>query len=70
MKRAIVLGALIVVSALSLVIVGQQAGRGGGAQQAPRVVEVEKLKENLFVLKGGGDDELPQDPCLQAHCFL
>jgi glyoxylase-like metal-dependent hydrolase (beta-lactamase superfamily II) len=43
---------LIAVGALSLAVAAQQAG--GGGQQAPRVVEVEKLKDNLFVLKGGG----------------
>ena len=52
MKRSIVLGVLIGVGALSLVVAARQAG--GGGQQAPKVVEVEKLKENLFVLKGGG----------------
>src|SRR6266581_5923808 len=45
LKRSIVLGTLIGLGALSLVV---------AAQQAPRVVEVEKLKDNLFVLKGGG----------------
>src|SRR5260370_2926735 len=49
MKRSVVLCALLVVSALSMVIVAQQ----GGGQQA-RVVEAEKLKDNLWVLKGGG----------------
>ena len=44
MKRSTVLGVLIAVGALSMVIVAQQ----------PRVIEVEKLKDNLFVLKGGG----------------
>jgi glyoxylase-like metal-dependent hydrolase (beta-lactamase superfamily II) len=52
MKRVIVLGMLIVVSALSLVVAAQQQGAGG--QPQARVVEVEKLKDNLFVLKGGG----------------
>src|SRR5678816_2312487 len=59
MKRIIVLAALIAVCGLSLVITAQQqAGRGAapaGAQaQAPRVVEVDKLKDNLYVLRGGG----------------
>jgi glyoxylase-like metal-dependent hydrolase (beta-lactamase superfamily II) len=49
MKRGIVLGVLIAVGALSLVVAAQQGG-----QQAPRVVEVEKFKDNLFILKGGG----------------
>jgi glyoxylase-like metal-dependent hydrolase (beta-lactamase superfamily II) len=46
MKRSIVLGVLIALGGLSMVIAAQQ--------QAPRVIEVEKLKNNLFVLKGGG----------------
>src|SRR5882672_4248048 len=53
MKRKIVLGVLLGVAALSLVVAAQQQpGRGG--PPAPRVVEVEKLKDNLFVLKGDG----------------
>jgi glyoxylase-like metal-dependent hydrolase (beta-lactamase superfamily II) len=43
MKRIVVLCALIAVGALSLVV---------SAQQAPMVIEVEKLKDNLFVLRG------------------
>lgn len=53
MKRGIVLGLLITVGALSLAVAAAQQG-GGGGQPAPKVVEVEKLKDNLFVLKGGG----------------
>jgi len=48
MKRIVVLTALIAVGALSYVVAQQPAG-----QQA-RVVEVEKVKDNLYVLKGGG----------------
>ncbi len=48
MKRIVVLTAIIAVGGLSYVVAQQQA-----AQQA-RVVEVEKLKDNLYVLKGGG----------------
>ena len=47
MKRIIVLTALVATGAMSYVVAQQQG------QQA-RVVEVEKLKDNLFVLKGGG----------------
>jgi glyoxylase-like metal-dependent hydrolase (beta-lactamase superfamily II) len=47
MKRALVLGVLIAGGALSISFAAQQ-------QQGPPVVEVEKLKDNLFVLKGGG----------------
>src|SRR5690242_1623376 len=49
MKRSVVLGVLIGVGVLSMAVVAQQ----GGAQ-APKVVDVDKLKDNLFVLKGGG----------------
>jgi glyoxylase-like metal-dependent hydrolase (beta-lactamase superfamily II) len=44
----IVLGILVVVGALSLVVAAQQQA------SAPKVLEVTKLKDNLFVLKGGG----------------
>src|SRR5881409_453659 len=50
MKRTIVLCALLALSALAIVVAAQQ---GGGGQQA-RVVEAEKLKDNLYVLRGGG----------------
>src|SRR6476660_6407369 len=49
MRRALVLGVLIGVGALSLAAAAYQA-----QPQGPRVVEVEKLKDNLFMLKGGG----------------
>jgi len=52
MKRSVALGVLIGVGALSMVVAARQAG--GAGQQAPKIVEVEKLKDNLFVLKGGG----------------
>jgi glyoxylase-like metal-dependent hydrolase (beta-lactamase superfamily II) len=55
MKRVMVLAVLIVVGAVSLAITAQQPPAAGGrGQQGPRVVEVEKLKDNLFVLRGGG----------------
>ena len=50
MKRAIVLCALIAVGALSVGITAFQPP----AQQGPKVIEVEKVKDNLFMLKGGG----------------
>ena len=49
MKRVGVLSALIVVGALSLA-----AGSRAQPSTAPKVVEVQKLKDNLFVLTGGG----------------
>ena len=54
MKRGIVLGVLIASGALSIGVAAYRPAAGGGQGQAPRVVEVEKLKDNLFVLKGGG----------------
>ena len=45
MKRIVVLTALIAAGAVSYVV-AQQGG------QKPMVVEVEKLKDNLFILKG------------------
>ncbi|MEQ1728451.1 MAG: MBL fold metallo-hydrolase [Vicinamibacterales bacterium] len=48
MKRVLLLGGLLAVGGLSLTLSAYQA------PAAPRVVEVEKLKDNLFVLRGGG----------------
>ena len=47
MKRRIILGSLLVVGALSIAVAAQQ-------QQQPKTLEVTKLKDNLYVLKGGG----------------
>src|SRR5262245_16317676 len=52
MKRVIVLAALLMTGALSLAGTASQQRAGGAA--APKVVEVEKLRDNLFMLKGGG----------------
>jgi cyclase len=46
LNRASVLTALVVIGAIPIVIAAQQS--------APRVLEVEKLRDNLFVLKGTG----------------
>jgi glyoxylase-like metal-dependent hydrolase (beta-lactamase superfamily II) len=52
MKRGLTLGGLLVVAGLSFIVAAAQPqGRG---QPAARIVEVEKLKDNLFVLRGGG----------------
>jgi cyclase len=51
MKRAIVLGLVIAAGALSMALAAYQ--QPPAAQQAP-VVQVEKLKDNLFMLRGGG----------------
>ena len=51
MKRIILLATLVTVGALSL---GVAAFQQPPARNAPKVVEVEKLSDNLFMLKGGG----------------
>jgi glyoxylase-like metal-dependent hydrolase (beta-lactamase superfamily II) len=53
MKRFMVLGALVGVGALSLAVTAA-APQGGGQAPADREVMVEKLRDNLFVLRGGG----------------
>jgi glyoxylase-like metal-dependent hydrolase (beta-lactamase superfamily II) len=53
MKRQIVLGALVAAGALTISVAAVQAPPGGG-QPAARVVEVEKLRDNLYVMRGGG----------------
>ena len=47
MKRIVMLTALLAAGAVSYVV-AQQGG------QKPMVVDVEKLKDNLFILTGGG----------------
>ena len=55
MKRIIVLATLLTVGALSLAVAAsQQPGGNAAGQAAPKVVEVEKLRDNLFMLTGGG----------------
>jgi glyoxylase-like metal-dependent hydrolase (beta-lactamase superfamily II) len=50
MKRLILLASLVAVGGLSLGVVAFQQPPAN----APKVVEVEKLRDNLFMLKGGG----------------
>jgi cyclase len=52
MKRFALLTVLVSAGALSMAVSAYQQQPAAG--QKPRVVEVEKLKDNLFVLKGGG----------------
>src|SRR6267154_6390672 len=52
MKRIIFLAALVTVGALSLGVAAFQQPPAAAA--APKVVEVEKLRDNLWMLKGGG----------------
>jgi cyclase len=50
MSRGLVLGVLVAAGAATAVSAAYQAQQ----QNAPKVVEVEKLKDNLYMLKGGG----------------
>ena len=51
MRRTMLLAMVFAIGSLSIVAATFQQPP---AQQGPKVVEVEKLKENLFMLKGGG----------------
>lgn len=51
MTRAVVLGVLIGAGAFSIAVAGQQTGQD---PNAPKIIESEKIRENLYVLKGGG----------------
>ena len=51
MKRVIVLGALLVIGGLSMVAVALQAP---GGQRGPNVAGIEKVKDNLYMITGGG----------------
>ena len=50
MKRLIVLATVLTVGALSLAVAASQQP----AQAAPKVADVERLRDNLFMLTGGG----------------
>jgi cyclase len=50
MRRAMVLAALLAVGGLSVGVAAFQQA----AANAPKVIEVDKIKDNLYVLKGGG----------------
>ena len=52
MKRRIVLGALMLVGGLSIAVAAQRGGPP--AAQGPRVVELDKISDTLYVAKGGG----------------
>ena len=51
MRRAVVLMTLVAVGAVTAAVAGFQQPAAGAK---PMVVEVEKLRDNLFVLRGGG----------------
>jgi cyclase len=53
MKRQLVLGVLLAIGAASIGVSALQQP-AGGAQPAARVVRVEKLKDNLYMMRDGG----------------
>jgi cyclase len=53
MRRATLLGVLMTTGVLTMTVAAVQQPPGG-APPAPRIVEVDKLKDNLYVMKGGG----------------
>jgi cyclase len=54
MKRRVVLSTLVVVGVLSVGIAAQRRGGGPPQEQGPRVVEIDKVSDTLFVGKNGG----------------
>ena len=56
MRRQVVLSVLLIVGLLSIAVTASQRGGGAGLNATPSVdaLEVEKLADNLFVLRGGG----------------
>src|SRR5687768_11838198 len=54
MTRGIVLGVLLGVGAFSMSLAAFQQPAAGAGQPQARVVEVEKVKDNLYVMRGGG----------------
>src|SRR5438309_11568271 len=54
MKRGIVLSALLVFGGLSVIAVGWQAPGGQRGPQGPNVAEIQKVKDNLYMITGGG----------------
>ena len=52
MKRGIVLGAVVTVGMLSITAVESGGVSQGSAQQAPKVAEIERVKDNLYLLHG------------------
>ena len=54
MKRLVVLAVLFSAGALSMAAAAFQQAPAGAAQPAARVVEVEKVRDNLYMMRGGG----------------
>jgi len=62
MRRTVVLGIIIAIGALSMATSafqgaaggGRQGTGGGGRQGGPNVAEIQKVKDNLYMIIGGG----------------
>ena len=54
MNRHVVLGTVMAIGAGALAVSAYQAPPAASPTPGPKVVEVEKIKDNLFMLKGGG----------------
>jgi cyclase len=54
MKRGLVLGTLLVVGGLSLAVSGFQAPPAGPTPKALAVTNIEKVKDNLYIITGSG----------------
>jgi len=54
MRRVRALGLLVGIAALSMSVAAYQQPAGRGGQQGPPTVEVQKLRDNLYMLTGGG----------------
>src|SRR5262245_41828998 len=52
MKREVMLAVVVGIGGLAIVFAAQRAG--AAQANTPKVVEVDKIKDNLYVLKGGG----------------
>ena len=54
MKRLVVLGVLFTAGAMSMSAAAMRQAPAAGGQPAARVVEVDKLRDNLYMMRGGG----------------
>jgi cyclase len=56
MVRPLILSGVVIVGALSTAAAALQQGASAqqAGQQAPRVIQVDKIRDNLYVMKGGG----------------
>ena len=56
MRRALVLGMLVAVGALSMVVSGQAPA--GPSAKAIAATKIEKVKDNLYIITGSGADDM------------